>query len=102
VPLYEYECEKCTDRFEVIQKVDAKPLRRCPKCGGKVNRLISAPAIQFRGSGWYVTDYGKGTGGKAGRKDAPTSSPGGKTSGKKTETKPGAKPGAKSGTGKKS
>jgi putative FmdB family regulatory protein len=98
VPLYEYECDKCADRFEVIQKVDAKPLRRCPKCGGKVNRLISAPAIQFRGSGWYVTDYGKGTGGKPGRKDASTSSKGGKSPAKKTETKPG----AKGGTDKKS
>ena len=60
MPLYEYECDACNDRFEVLQKVDSSPVRRCQKCGGKVRRLISAPSFRFRGSGWYVTDYGKG------------------------------------------
>ena len=59
VPLYEYECPKC-GRFEKIQKFSAKPLRVCPTCKGrKVERLLSAPAIQFKGSGWYVTDYAR-------------------------------------------
>jgi len=60
VPLYEYECTKCHHRFEVIQKLSDAPLTKCPKCKGRLEKLISAPAIQFKGSGWYVTDYGKG------------------------------------------
>jgi putative FmdB family regulatory protein len=62
VPLYEYECRKCHHRFEEIQKHTDKPIRRCRKCKtGRVQRLISAPAVQFKGTGWYVTDYaGKG------------------------------------------
>jgi putative FmdB family regulatory protein len=59
VPLYEYECSKC-GRFEKIQKFSDKPLKVCPSCGGrKVERLLSAPAIQFKGSGWYITDYAR-------------------------------------------
>ena len=57
MPIYEYECQKCQARQEVYQKVDDKPPKRCSKCGGKLDRMISAPAIQFKGSGWYVTDY---------------------------------------------
>jgi putative FmdB family regulatory protein len=62
VPLYEYECRKCHQRFEEIQKVDDRPIKKCPKCkSGRVERLISAPAVRFKGTGWYVTDYaGKG------------------------------------------
>jgi putative FmdB family regulatory protein len=59
VPLYEYECEKCGHRFERIQKVSDPPPKSCPKCKGKVRKLISAPAIRFKGSGWYITDYAK-------------------------------------------
>ena len=67
MPLYEYECDACHDRFEVIQKVDDKPVQRCQKCGGKVRRLISAPSFRFRGTGWYVTDYGKGKSSEPGK-----------------------------------
>jgi putative FmdB family regulatory protein len=57
VPLYEYQCTKCRRRTEKIEKVDGPHLKKCPHCGGKVEALFSAPAIQFKGSGWYVTDY---------------------------------------------
>jgi putative FmdB family regulatory protein len=58
MPLYEYHCLKC-GRFETLQKFSDGPLAACPTCGGTVERLISAPAFQFKGTGWYVTDYGK-------------------------------------------
>ncbi|HYG79807.1 MAG TPA: FmdB family zinc ribbon protein [Pyrinomonadaceae bacterium] len=57
MPLYEYECRKCGARREVMQKVTDKPLSKCKECGGRLEKLLSAPAIQFKGSGWYVTDY---------------------------------------------
>jgi putative FmdB family regulatory protein len=58
VPLYEYECQSCGHRFERIQKFNAPPLRKCPSCKkGKVKKLPSAPAVQFKGTGWYITDY---------------------------------------------
>jgi len=59
MPLYEYECEKCGHRFELIRKFSDPPLEVCPKCGGAVRKLMSSPAIQFKGTGWYVTDYAK-------------------------------------------
>jgi putative FmdB family regulatory protein len=59
MPLYEYECEKCGHRFEKIQKFSDRMVKKCPECGGKVEQMISAPAVQFKGSGWYVTDYAK-------------------------------------------
>jgi putative FmdB family regulatory protein len=59
LPLYEYECTKCGHRFEKIQKVSDPHVKTCPKCKGKVVRLLSAPAIQFKGSGWYITDYAR-------------------------------------------
>ena len=58
MPIYEYECKKCKAHVEAYQKVNDKPLTKCRKCGGKLERQISAAAIQFKGSGWYVTDYG--------------------------------------------
>ena len=61
MPIYEYECKKCKAHVEAFQKVSDKPLTKCRKCGGKLERKISAPAIQFKGSGWYVTDYAKTT-----------------------------------------
>jgi putative FmdB family regulatory protein len=61
VPLYEYECEKCGKHFEKIEKVQGPHLKKCPSCGGRVERLISRSAIQFKGSGWYVTDYARGS-----------------------------------------
>ena len=59
MPLYEYQCKKCGHRFEKIQKFSDKPVKKCPECGGLVEQTISAPAVQFKGSGWYVTDYAK-------------------------------------------
>lgn len=58
MPLYEYECEACGERFEVIRKFSDPPLEACKKCGrGPIRRLPSSPAIQFKGTGWYITDY---------------------------------------------
>jgi len=57
MPIYEYQCRRCEHRFELIQKFSDKPRKRCPECSGTVDRLISPPAIRFKGSGWYVTDY---------------------------------------------
>jgi putative FmdB family regulatory protein len=67
VPLYEYKCLKCGRTTEKIENVSGPHLKKCPHCGGKVEALISAPAIQFKGSGWYVTDYaGKAASGDGG------------------------------------
>ncbi len=57
MPIYEYECTKCGHRFEKIQKFSDRQVRTCPECKGKVQRLVHAPAIQFKGSGFYITDY---------------------------------------------
>lgn len=67
MPLYEYECEACSQRFEVIQKFSDPPAETCRVCGkGPVRRLVSSPAIQFKGTGWYITDYSqKGKSGDA-------------------------------------
>jgi putative FmdB family regulatory protein len=59
MPLYEYQCEACGHRFEVIQKFSDAPLEVCPRCNGVVRKLLSSPAIQFKGSGWYITDYAR-------------------------------------------
>ena len=59
MPLYEYECQKCGRRTEKIESVDVPHVKKCPHCGGKVERLVAARAIQFKGAGWYVTDYAK-------------------------------------------
>lgn len=74
MPLYEYQCDRCAHRFEVIQKFSDPPVASCQKCGGEVKKLLSSPAIQFKGTGWYITDYARGGNtGKAaggGEKDA--------------------------------
>jgi len=57
VPLYEYRCKQCGHQFEKIQSFSAPELKECPVCQGEVERLLSAPAVQFKGAGWYVTDY---------------------------------------------
>jgi len=57
MPIYEYECQKCKSHTEAFQKVNDKPLAKCKKCGGRLEKMISRSAIQFKGSGWYVTDY---------------------------------------------
>jgi putative FmdB family regulatory protein len=69
VPIYEYRCTKCGHRFETIQKVTDSPLTKCERCKGKVERLVSSPAIQFKGSGWYITDYAR-----KGAKESPAES----------------------------
>ncbi len=76
MPLYEYECQDCHFRFEKLQRMSDPPPRKCPECGGKVSQLLSAPAVQFKGSGWYVTDYAR-------KGSAPES----KSAEKKAETK---------------
>jgi putative FmdB family regulatory protein len=81
MPLYEYQCKKCGRKFERIQKFSDKPVKKCPECGGAVEQTISAPAVQFKGSGWYVTDY-------ANKSSAPASG----ESSSKTETKKEEKP----------
>jgi putative FmdB family regulatory protein len=65
MPIYEFECRKCKARNEVLQRLNDKPPVKCGKCGGRLERVASAPAIQFKGTGWYVTDYA----GKNGKKD---------------------------------
>jgi putative FmdB family regulatory protein len=86
VPLYEYQCTKCKHVFEKIQKFSDPPVTKCPECGGEVEQLLSAPAIQFKGAGWYVTDYAKKSGSPAGSgKDAKASES--KPSETKSETK---------------
>ena len=59
MPLYEYQCDACAHRFEVIQQYKDAPIDICPKCGGTVKKLLSSPAIQFKGSGFYITDYAR-------------------------------------------
>ncbi|MDP9161809.1 MAG: zinc ribbon domain-containing protein [Acidobacteriota bacterium] len=74
MPLYEYECKKCHHRFERIQKFSDRHMKKCPDCGGIVEQTISAPAVQFKGSGWYVTDYAKRPGASASSSNGDSSS----------------------------
>src|SRR5688572_19112292 len=78
MPLYEYKCNECGQVFEVIQRFSDNPLTQHEGCGGAVQRLLSAPALQFKGSGWYITDYSKSGGNGKKESGAPE---------KKTETK---------------
>ena len=79
MPIYEYQCDGCSYRFEVKQSIKDDPLSTCERCGKAVRRLISSPGIMFKGSGWYITDYSD--------KLKPPSSAGGETSTTKTEEK---------------
>ena len=102
MPIYEYVCEKCTRKTEAIQRVGEKPLRICPHCGGKLKKAFSAPAIQFKGSGWYVTDYARAkkeekkeaTGGESSKESSSEKSD--KAAAKKESEKKSAKPKADS------
>lgn len=93
MPLYEYQCKKCKHRFEKIQKFSDPLVKKCPECGGPVEQLLSAPAVQFKGSGWYVTDYAKkGASGSSSGSSSPSEKDGGskpaeKSDSKKPETK---------------
>jgi putative FmdB family regulatory protein len=76
MPLYEYQCKKCSHRFEKIRKFSDPPIKKCPECGGVVEQLISSPAVQFKGTGWYVTDYARKSGGTS--SDSSNGEPGNK------------------------
>jgi putative FmdB family regulatory protein len=69
MPIYEYQCADCGHRGEELQKMGARPLKKCPQCGGKYEKQISAPSFQFKGSGWYVTDYAKAGADKGAKAD---------------------------------
>ena len=100
MPLYEYECPK-HGRFELIRSFSDPPLKKCPKCGKPVEKLASAPAFQFKGTGWYVTDYankGKGkSGGEEGKSETKSESKSDSKSDSKSESK---SEGAKADSGK--
>jgi putative FmdB family regulatory protein len=98
VPLYEYQCKKCKHKFEKIQKFSDPPVKKCPECGSPVEKLLHAPAVQFKGTGWYVTDY-------AGKKGAPPDGAEKKSDsagGEKKEDKPAAREKEKDSKAKKS
>jgi putative FmdB family regulatory protein len=89
MPLYEYQCESCHQRFEKIQKFSDPLIDVCPSCGGKVNKLVSSPAIQFKGTGWYITDYAKKSGTDSSPKpSSSSSSPSASSSDTTTSTTP--------------
>src|SRR3982750_1698538 len=89
MPIYEYECRKCGAHVEAFQKINDKPLTKCRKCGGKLEKKISAPAIQFKGTGWYVTDYGgKATKSEKSESESSTESKSEKTDKKTQESSP--------------
>lgn len=89
MPLYEYQCESCAHRFERILKFSDPPIDVCPVCGGPVRKLFSSPAIQFKGSGWYITDYAKKSPRETGKSGDPASSDssGSSSSDSKSDTK---------------
>jgi len=88
MPIYEYRCEKCRHQFDLLQKITDEPVKECPECGGSVSKLISSTSFILKGSGWYVTDYGKSKGNDKGRGHAGES---GVKKGKKKEIKPAVK-----------
>jgi len=87
MPLYEYQCRKCGHRFERIQRFSDPMVKECPECGGAVEQLLSAPAVQFKGSGWYVTDYRQKPASQSGSSDSGAKSGAGDDSGAKKDTK---------------
>ena len=92
MPLYEYQCDACGERFEAIRKFSDPPLEICEKCGkGPIQRLISSPAFQFKGSGWYITDYAKKSGSSStdsGTREGSTTPKADTASTDKSESKP--------------
>jgi putative FmdB family regulatory protein len=87
MPLYEYRCSKCEQIFEVIQKFSDAPLTEHEGCGGYVERLLSPPAFQFKGSGWYITDYSRSGGEKAEKNGSGTDAGSAKTAEKASDSK---------------
>lgn len=94
MPLYEYECRDCHFRFERLQRLSDPPPPKCPECGGKIAQLLSAPAVQFKGSGWYVTDYARKSQGAGESKKKAEGKPEAKAE-TKSETKPAGTAGGK-------
>ena len=95
MPLYEYQCQACGQRFEQIRKFSDPPLEQCAKCGkGPVERLLSSPAFQFKGSGWYVTDYAKKDTSTAGGSSGTTKTDAPKSESAKSESAPASTPAA--------
>ena len=92
MPVYEYRCTSCGERTEAQQHVGDPPLSKCPRCGGALERVISAPALRFKGSGWYVTDYGKRAGSGATGKDEASAADKNETSATAKPEGPSAKP----------
>jgi putative FmdB family regulatory protein len=74
MPIYEYQCLQCEKKTELLQRMNDAPLAACPECGGEVRKLISAPAVQFKGSGWYVTDYANKKSGSSGKSESKSDS----------------------------
>jgi putative FmdB family regulatory protein len=96
MPLYEYHCSRCDQVFEVIQKFSDDPLTVHEGCGGAVERLLSPPALQFKGTGWYVTDYGRNGGSAPNGSEKPKADAKPESKGEaKSETKSESKPAAK-------
>lgn len=93
MPIYEYECQSCAHRFEVMQKFSDRPLKKCERCGGPVRKVLSAPGLVFKGSGWYVTDYAS-----ADRKQALKAEKDGSSNGDKKGDSADSKAGAKADT----
>lgn len=101
MPLYEYRCKQCGHQFEKIQSFSAPEEKVCPACGGEVERLISAPAFQFKGAGWYVNDYAAKGKPASGSKDATSESkpaPAAAESKPAASTESGSKPAASTST----
>jgi putative FmdB family regulatory protein len=108
LPLYEYQCGRC-GRFEIIRKFSDAPLSACPTCGQEVQKLLSAPAIQFKGTGWYITDYARKSkggaegaskdGGKDGGKEAGKATPAADSGGKEKAASDGSSTSSGSGSG---
>ncbi len=86
MPLYEYQCDACGSVFEVRQKFSDEPLSVHESCGGVVHRLLSVPALQFKGSGWYITDYGRSSGGGSGNGESKGSGESNKGSGESSKS----------------
>lgn len=108
MPLYEYQCDACGRRFEQIRRFSDPPVTTCPVCNGSVRKLFSSPAIQFKGSGWYITDYArKGAAGSSNGNGASSSADSSKDTDKKPDstakaTKPDSSPGSSSSSSSKS
>jgi putative FmdB family regulatory protein len=88
MPIYEYKCKKCHHRFERIQKFSDPHVKKCPDCGGPVEQVVTAPTVQFKGSGWYVTDYAKRPGTTASSSTNGESSDSSSKKDEKKESKP--------------